>query len=190
MCRRRSRSRAPSRRSVSAPVWRRGRAERARQRTPAYLGAAVVNPIRFSALGDRPKRSLRKPRGLTLAEAKQAPAIGEDDRPVPRRWHAGAEVTSTGGILDLASRRLLPDVAEGCRRPVDDPGRTGSSLSGRSRPPTCPRRGRAPCRRGRSRSRPWCRPWRSAPSPRRRRPRPRIPAGRPAAGRMPRRNSR
>ena len=68
--------------------------------------------------------------------------------------------------------------------------RWGIRLSARSRPPTCPRRGRAPCRRGRSRSRPWCRSWRSARSPRRRRPRPGSPAGRPAAGRTRRRNSR
>jgi hypothetical protein len=75
-------------------------------------------------------------------------------------------------------------------RLVEDRGRMGPSLSARSRPPTCPRRGRAPCHRGRSRSHPWCRSWRSAPSRHRRRPRPGSPGGRPAAGRRPRRNSR
>jgi hypothetical protein len=36
-----------------------------------------------------------------------------------------AEVTSTGGMLGLAARPMLPDVAEGWRWLVDDPGRMG-----------------------------------------------------------------
>jgi hypothetical protein len=36
-----------------------------------------------------------------------------------------AEVTSTAGMLGLAYRPLLPDVAEAWRWLVDDPGRMG-----------------------------------------------------------------